>query len=97
MDDKKIDLVLVELKKIFDKIEKNSEQVEEKFEQIDARFDKLENRFDNLEKRFDRFEEKNEAEHRNIFNILNSLTCLNDLIAQNSFRISILEQKSQQN
>lgn len=87
MEDNKLNLVLVELKKICDKIEKNSEQVEErfdkidekfaqidaKFEQIDARFDKLENRFDNLENRFDKFEEKNEAEHKTMFKMLNTL------------------------
>ena len=66
MDDNKLNLVLVELKKICDKIEKNSEQVEE-------RFDNLESRFDNLEKRFDKFEEKNEAEHKSMFNMLNTL------------------------
>lgn len=94
MDDKKFDLVLFELKKIFDKIEEKFNQVDEKFEQIDQRFnnidarfeqidarfdklenrfDKLENRFDNLEKRFDKFEEKNEAEHKSMFNMLSTL------------------------
>ena len=73
MDDNKLNLVLVELKKICDKIEKNSEQVEERFNNLENRFDNLENRFDNLEKRFDKFEEKNEAEHKSMFNMLNTL------------------------
>lgn len=73
MDDNKLNLVLVELKKICDKIEKNSEQVEERFDNLENRFDNLESRFDNLEKRFDKFEEKNEAEHKSMFNMLNTL------------------------
>lgn len=66
MESNKFDLILLELKNICNKIEKNSEEVEE-------RFDNLENRFDNLEKRFDKFEEKNEAEHKKIFNMLDTL------------------------
>lgn len=62
----KVDLILEELKKIFC-------QIDDKFEQIDERFDNLEKRFDGLEKRFDKFEEKNEAEHKTMFNTLNSL------------------------
>ena len=59
MEDNKLNLVLLELKNICNQIEKNSEQVEE--------------RFDNLEKRFDKFEEKNEAEHKSMLNMLNTL------------------------
>lgn len=132
--DTKITLMLEELKNIcsniddkFAKVDERFEQIDKRFEQIDERFDKLENRFDNLEKRFDKFEEKNEAEHKTMFNMLNTLnsaflrfeaeqtekinyllesdkerkehqiiyahefTRLNDLVAQNSFRISNLE------
>ena len=64
--EKKFDILLVEIKKICDKIDN-------KFEQIDEHFDKLEKRFDNLEKRFDKFEEKNEAEHRTMYNMISSL------------------------
>ena len=122
-------------------VDENFAKIDKRFEQIDARFDKLENRldnlenrfdnlekrFNNLEKRFDKFEEKNEAEHKTMFNMLNALTSaflrfetdqtakinylleadkerkehqiiyahqfthLNNLVAQNSFRISNLE------
>ena len=141
MEDNKLNLVLSELKNICNKIEekfaqvdenfaridKHFEQIDARFKQIDARFDKIENRLDDLEKRFDKFEEKNEAEHKTMFNMLNALTSaflrfeanqtakinylleadkerkehqiiyahqfthLNDLVAQNSFRISNLE------
>lgn len=74
MENDKIDLVLLELKKICEKIEKNSEEVEERFDNLENRFDNLEYRFDTLEKRFDKFEEKNEAEHKRIFNMLHTLT-----------------------
>ena len=125
----------------FAQVDENFAKIDKRFEQIDARFDKLENRldnlenrfdnlekrFNNLEKRFDKFEEKNEAEHKTMFNMLNALTSaflrfetdqtakinylleadkerkehqiiyahqfthLNNLVAQNSFRISNLE------
>jgi len=41
MEENKLDLVLVELKKIFN-------QIEEKFEQVDSRFEKIDKRIDNL-------------------------------------------------
>ena len=111
----------------FEQIDARFKQIDARFKQIDARFDKIENRLDDLEKRFDKFEEKNEAEHKTMFNMLNALTSaflrfeadqtakinylleadkerkehqiiyahqfthLNDLVAQNSFRISNLE------
>lgn len=127
--------------KRFEQIDARFEQIDKRFEQIDISFNKLEHRldnlenrldnlekrFDNLENRFDKFEEKNETEHKTMFNILNSLTSaflrfeadqtakinylleadkerkehqiiyahqfthLNDLVSQNSFRISSLE------
>ena len=139
----KFDLLLREMKNICKKIDDKFEKVDERFEKIDERFaklenrfDNLENRFDNLEKRFNKFEEKNESEHKSIYNMISSLnsaflrfeakqadhtekinylleadkerkehqiiyahefTHLNDLVAQNSFRISNLEKHSQQN
>jgi len=78
--DTKITLMLEELKSIcknidnkFEKIDERFEKIDNRFVQIDQRFDNLENRFDNLEKRFDKFEEKNEAEHKSMFNMLNTL------------------------
>lgn len=154
MDSNKLDLVLLELKNICCKIEKNSEEVEarfdkidKKFEQIDSRLDKMDERFEQIEARLDKMDEKfeendtklnniytsNLSEHGRIYNMLNCLnsaflrfeaaqkdkidfllegdkdrkehqiiyahefTRLNDLIAKNSFRISNLEQQSQQN
>lgn len=71
--DTKITLMLEELKSICKNIDDRFEKIDERFEKIDNRFDNLENRFDNLEKRFDKFEEKNEAEHKSMFNMLNTL------------------------
>ena len=91
--EKKFDILLVEIKKICDKIDNKFEQIDKRFVQIDERFDKLEKRFDNLEKRFDKFEEKNEAEHRTMYNMISSLnSAFLSFEAQNSFRISNLEQ-----
>lgn len=64
--DTKITLMLEELKSI-------CKNIDDRFEKIDERFEKIDNRFDNLEKRFDKFEEKNEAEHKSMFNMLNTL------------------------
>lgn len=69
----KITLMLEELKSICKNIDDRFEKIDERFEKIDNRFDNLENRFDNLKKRFDKFEEKNEAEHKSMFNMLNTL------------------------
>ena len=71
--DTKFTLMLEELKSICKNIDDIFEKIDERFEKIDNRFDNLENRFDNLEKRFDKFEEKNEAEHKSMFNMLNTL------------------------
>ena len=125
--EEKFNLLLVEMKNICTKIDDKFEKVDERFKQIDKKFEQIDERFDNLEKRFDKFEEKNEAEHRTMFNMLNTLTSsflrfeaeqtekinylleadkerkehqviyaheftrLNNLVAQNSFRISNLE------
>lgn len=122
-----VDENFARIDKHFEQIDARFEQIDARFKQIDARFDKIENRLDDLEKRFDKFEEKNEAEHKTMFNMLNALTSaflrfeadqtakinylleadkerkehqiiyahqfthLNDLVAQNSFRISNLE------
>lgn len=83
----KFDLILVELKKIFNQIENKFEQVDNKFEQIDNRFDQIDkrfeqidNRFDQMDKRFDgidaritKLEEENKAEHKVMFDMLNTL------------------------
>lgn len=117
--------------KRFEKIDARFDKLENRFDNLENRFDNLENRFDNLEKRFDKFEEKNGAEHKTMFNMLDTLnsaflrfeaeqatkinyllesdkerkehqiiyahefTRLNNLVAQNSFRISNLEKHSQ--
>ena len=71
--DTKIMLMLEELKRICRDIDDKFAKVDQRFEKIDERFDNLENRFDNLEKRFDKFEEKNEVEHKTMFNMISSL------------------------
>lgn len=67
MDDNKLNLVLSELKNICNKIE-------EKFTQVDENFVRINKRFEQIESRFDKFEEKNETEHKTMFNMINSLT-----------------------
>lgn len=69
----KVDARFEQIDKRFEQIDIKFEQIDKRFEQIDARFDKLENRFDNLEKRFDKLEEENKAEHKTMFNMINSL------------------------
>ena len=76
----KFDLILVELKKIFNQIENKFEQVDNKFEQIDKRFEQIDKRFEQIDKRFDgidaritKFEEENKAEHKVMFDMLNTL------------------------
>lgn len=88
MEDKKFELVLVELKKIFDKIEKNSEQVEERFEQIDEKFEQIDEKFEQIDARFDEMDKKLDDMNKNISGlradniyehgrIYNMLSCLN--------------------
>ena len=76
----------------FDKLENRFDNLENRFDNLENRFDNLENRFDNLEKRFDKFEEKNEAEHKTMYNMISSLnSAFLSFETQNSLRISNLE------
>ena len=59
MEENKLDLVLVELKKIFNQIEK-------KFEQVD-------NTLDNMDKKISRIETDNHYDHSRIFNAVSCL------------------------
>lgn len=69
----KVDLILKELRNICHQIDDKFEKVDSKFEQIDKKFEQIDARFDNLENRFYKFEEENKAEHKTMFNMLNSL------------------------
>ena len=70
--DTKIDLVLIELKKIceqiddkfehvnerFDQIDKRFEQVDAKFDQIDAKFDQIDARFEQIDAKFEQIDKR---------------------------------------
>ena len=122
-----IDKRFEQIDKKFEQIDKRFEQIDKKFEQIDKRFEQIDKRLDGIDARITKFEEENKAEHKVMFNMLNTLTSaflrfeaeqtqkinylleadkdrkdhqniyaieftkLNDLVRQNSFRISNLE------
>ena len=70
--DTKIDLVLVELKKI-------CEQIDDKFEHVNERFEQIDNRLDNMDKRINDLSTEMGALNRTLFKL--------DLDTQENFRI----------
>lgn len=76
MEENKLDLILVELKKIFNQIEKKFEQVDSKFEQIDSRFEQVDSRFEQIDSRFEQIDKRIDslseemgAVHRTLFKL----------------------------
>lgn len=62
MEENKLDLVLIELKKIFN-------QIEEKFEQVDYRSEQIDSRFEQIDKRIDNLSAEMGAVHRTLFKL----------------------------
>ena len=69
MEENKLDLVLVELKKIFNQIEEKFEQVDSRFEKIDSRFEQIDSRFEQIDKRIDNLSAEMGAVHRTLFKL----------------------------
>ena len=72
MNEDKLDLVLLELKKIFN-------QIEQKFEQVDNRFLQIDKRFEQIDKRIDNLSAEMGAVHRTLFKL--------DVDTQKNFRL----------
>lgn len=86
MEENKLDLILVELKNIFNQIEEKFEQVDNRFEQIDKRFEQIDNKFEQIDKRFEQIDKRIDnlsaemgAVHRTLFKL--------DVETQKNFRL----------
>ena len=91
--DTKIDLVLVELKKICEQIDEKFEHVDKKFDQIDSRFEQIDARFEQIDNRLDNMDRRIEENGKRIDNLSTEMGALNrtlfklDVDTQENFRI----------
>lgn len=98
--DTKIDLVLVELKKIceqiddkFEHVNERFEQIDRRFEQVDARFDQIDKRFEQIDNRLDNMDKRIENNGKRIDNLSTEMGALHrtffklDVDTQENFRI----------
>lgn len=72
--EEKFNILLVEIKKICNKIDDRFEKVDASFEQIDKRFDQNEKKLDELDKSISNIKTNDQYEHGRIYNMVN---CLN--------------------
>ena len=69
----KLDLILIELQKIFKQIDEKFEQIDKRLDGIDVRLDGIDERLDGIDRRITIIDETNKDEHRKMLDMLNSL------------------------